>query len=258
MTTGVDCTRAEVLAGSLALGEASDSDRDAYRRHVAGCSRCLASLGGEREIERVMAVVAQARNDERWEPQLRTVLRAPQPQWRRGISWAAALAAVAVLSFAGQRLAEQRHATSAAAGHALVVVHNVVTLPSARDERSIAALGTQSAPKAEQRAESLAMAPAGSTNRDAMPIGGDSAIVPHPPVTAYAQDADGTTAIAVTVDQVGRPLKCAITQSSGDSRLDESVCRAAMHVRYTPRRVDGHAVVGTYRDAFTFRSNPGD
>lgn len=258
MTSGVDCTRAEILAGSLALGEASEGDLDAYRRHVAVCSHCVTTLGGEREIERVMAVVAQARDAERWEPQLRAVLRARDPQWRRGLSWAAALAAVAILSFAGQRLAEQRHAAGAPAGHALVVVHNVVTLPSARDERSIAELGTQSAPRAEQRAESLAMAPAGSANRDAMPVGGDNAIVPHPPVTAYTQDADGTTAIEVTVDQHGRPLKCAVTQSSGSSVLDESVCRAAMHVRYTPRRIDGRAVTGTYRDAFTFRSNPGD
>ncbi len=258
MTTGVDCTRAEILAGTLALGEASESDRDAYRRHLAGCPRCLVNLGGEREIERVMAVVAEARNAERWEPRLRAPAQNPPAQWRRAWSWAAALAAVAILSFAGQRLAEQRHGGSAGAGHALVVVHNVVTLPSARDERSIAAIGTQSAPKAEQRAESLAMTPAGSANRDVMPIGGDAAIVPHPPVTAYAQDADGTTAIEVMVDQYGRPLKCTIAESSGSPVLDESVCRAAMRVRYTPRRVDGHAVMGTYRDAFTFRSNPGN
>jgi TonB family protein len=258
MTTGVDCTRAEILAGTLALGEASESDRDAYRRHVAGCPRCLANLGGERDIERVMAVVAEARDAEQWEPRLRAPAHNPQTQWRRAWSWAAALAAVAILSFAGQRLAEQRHSGAAGAGHALVVVHNVVTLPSAGDKRSIAAIGTQSAPKAEQRAESLAMAPAGSANRDVMPVGGDAAIVPHPPVSAYAQDADGTTAIEVMVDQHGRPLKCTIAESSGSAVLDDSVCRAAMRVRYTPRSVDGRAAMGTYRDAFTFRSNPGD
>jgi TonB family protein len=257
MTTGVDCTRAEILAGSLALGEASENDRDAYRRHVAGCPRCLMSLGGERDIERVMTVVAEARDAERWEPQVRAAPRSPQMQWRRAWNWAAALAAVAILSFAGQRLAEQRHDAAAGIGHALVVIHNVVTLPSARDERSIAAIGTQNAPKAEQRAESLAMAPPGA-NRDVMPIGGDAAIVPHPPASAYTQDADGTATIEVTVDQHGRPLKCTITESSGSAVLDESVCRAAMHVRYTPRRVDGHAMMGTYRDAFTFRSHSGD
>jgi TonB family protein len=258
MTTGVDCVRAEILAGTLALGEASESDRDAYRRHVAGCPRCLVNLGGERDIERVMAVVAEARDAERWEPRLRAPAHNPRKQWGRTWSWAAALAAVAILSFAGQRLAEQRHGAVATAGHALVVVHNVVTLPSAGDERSIAALGTQTAPKAEQRAESLAMAPAGSANRDVMPIGGDAAIVPHPPAAAYALDADGTTAIEVLVDQHGRPLKCTIAESSGSSALDQSVCRAAMRARYTPRRVDGRDVMGTYRDAFTFRSNPGD
>ena len=47
-----ECARAEVLAGAVALGEASDAERDAYRRHLAGCSRCIAAYGGERDRAR--------------------------------------------------------------------------------------------------------------------------------------------------------------------------------------------------------------
>jgi TonB family protein len=256
MTTRADCTRAEILAGAVALGEASDAERDAYRRHLAGCERCLANLGGEREIERVMSVVAQARDQERWEPELRSALRGRRPSWLRVWSWGAALAAFAIALGAGAGIALQRHAPVATAAHALVVVHNVVMLPSARDERSIAALGTQAAPKSEQRAESLAMGPvANNVVRDVMPIGGEDAIVPRPSAIAYDENAEGTTAFDVRVNERGRPLKCTITKSSGYRVLDEAVCRAAMRARYSPRRVEGHAVAGTYRDAFTFRSS---
>jgi TonB family protein len=256
MTTRVDCKRAEVLAGAVALGEASDTERDAYRLHLTDCKRCLANLGGEREIERVMRVVARARDQERWEPAPRSVLRGRGVSWGRVLRWSAALAAVAILSFAGERIALLPHAPVTSAPHALVVVHNVVTLPSQRDERSIAEIGTQTAPKAEQHAEYLKVAPpAPATIADVMPIGGEDAIVPHPSAAAYAEGAEGTTAFDVTVDKSGNPLKCTITKSSGFRVLDEAVCRAAMQARYSPRRVDGRAVTGTYRDAFTFRSN---
>jgi Gram-negative bacterial TonB protein C-terminal len=70
-----DCARAETLAGAIALEEATDGERDAYRRHLSACARCVETLGGEREIERVMSVVAQARDEESWEPDLRAALR---------------------------------------------------------------------------------------------------------------------------------------------------------------------------------------
>ncbi len=66
-----------------ASGEASrrDSDRRsprkgtrAYRGHLAGCRRCLHAMGGEREIERIMSAVTRARDEERWEPDLRSQL----------------------------------------------------------------------------------------------------------------------------------------------------------------------------------------
>jgi len=143
----------------------------------------------------------------------------------------------------------------------LVVVHNVVTLdgaqvaavtPSRRDERSIAALrtsGTMALPTVH--AESLALVPA---VRDAVPLGGENAIVPHPPKVAYDEGAEGTTAFEVSLDQRGTPVKCTITKSSGYAVLDDAVCAAAMKARYSPRTLDGRAVSGIYRDAFTFRS----
>ncbi|MGC1379972.1 MAG: energy transducer TonB, partial [Candidatus Baltobacteraceae bacterium] len=89
------------------------------------------------------------------------------------------------------------------------------------------------------------------------PLGGEDAIVPRPPAIAYDKHAQGTAAIAVSVDAQGTPLRCAVTQSSGYAVLDASVCRAAMQARYSPRRVDGRSVAGVYRDAFTFRSSDG-
>ncbi len=73
MNFGVHCGRAETLAGAIALGEANETERKEYRAHVAACPSCLAANGGEREIERVMAVAVRARDEERWEPALRAV-----------------------------------------------------------------------------------------------------------------------------------------------------------------------------------------
>ncbi|MBV8638230.1 MAG: TonB family protein [Candidatus Eremiobacteraeota bacterium] len=95
-----DCARAEILAGAIALGEASETERDDYRRHISACASCLRALGGEREIERVMATVKDAAHSEVWEPvplragerRMRTVRRA----WTVGVS-TAALAVVASL-----------------------------------------------------------------------------------------------------------------------------------------------------------------
>ncbi len=87
-----DCARAEILAGAIALGEASETERDDYRRHIAACPSCLRALGGEREIERVMQTVRGAAESEVWEPvplragerRMRTVRRA----WTFGVSTA--------------------------------------------------------------------------------------------------------------------------------------------------------------------------
>lgn len=338
------CARSEMLAGAIALGEATEAERDAYRRHLAACGRCVDLFGGEREIERVMGTVAAARDTEVWQADVTPAL-ARRPADRRRIvlatGGAAAVAAlvalgvrVAVPGQAGaglppahpvatvaQRPAPQVHRMAVAAAFAaraaaqadatkLVVVHNVVTLrhaqpaadnavasapqrpaarrrtspaaqlpahsetrtqtlpgpaekretiaaiaPTERDQRSLSALRTaERPPAARQQAESIAVVPQPAVIRDAVPIGGDGAIVPNPPAIAYSENAEGTTAVEVTVDERGVPTKCTITKASGYVVLDEAVCRAAMRARFFPRTINGRAVVGVYRDAFTFRS----
>lgn len=96
-----NCARAEVLAGAVALGEATDHERDEYRRHVAACASCLRELGGEREIERVMETISQARASEVWDP---VPLRAGERRARKvRFAWSmgASAAALAVLASLG-------------------------------------------------------------------------------------------------------------------------------------------------------------
>jgi TonB family protein len=337
-----ECARAETLAGAIALGEASDVERDAYRRHVATCGGCLTAFGGEREIERVMHTVALARETETWEPDLRGALRrgsvARRRVWRLGLSGltaalavsigihaflaagvsrqtAAETAPVVVANNAFHVTVERRSADTAnrpasrpAGG--LVVENHVVTLarpavaqpparpaskaaagapaaaakqaapttvaqaavpagvagatladqdfsvkPSQHDEGSIASMRTAQAPTPpEGHAESLQMAPNSIVVRDVAPLGGETAIVPRPSSIAYYEGAEGTTAFEVIVDEKGAPVKCSITKPSGYLVLDDSVCKAAMRARYSPRTVNGRPVSGVYRDAFTFRS----
>lgn len=321
------CSRAEMLAGAIALGEATDSERDAYRRHLAICAPCIAALGGERDIERTMATVAGARDSEVWEPDLRAAFRRPQTSGVRRWRWAAAALAVAavaagfrVIAFhpgapavpvaahpaaavalVSHRAAAARPAVrksvvvaaAAAPATRMVVVHNVVTLkrpavpprapvpseskrvvpqkpstlqqpprqvavlrPSASDRQAVAALRTtQSISPSDQHAESLAVAPQSTVVRDVALLGGENALVPWLPAIAYSENAQGTTAFEVSVDERGLPVKCTITKASGYVVLDEAVCRAAMRARYSPRTVNGRAVAGSYRDAFTFRSS---
>jgi TonB family protein len=91
------CSRAEVLAGAIALCEATEAEREEYRNHIATCAACLAALGGEREIERVMTTVAQARDGETWEPIARRLGEGSRARvWRTG---AAVLAAALAISF---------------------------------------------------------------------------------------------------------------------------------------------------------------
>ena len=100
MTNG--CSRAEVLAGAIALGEATEVEREEYRKHIATCASCIAALGGEREIERVMAAVAQARDAETWEPiPRRPGERSRTRAWRTG---AAVLAAAVIVSLGAHTL----------------------------------------------------------------------------------------------------------------------------------------------------------
>ncbi len=319
-----DCARAEITAGAVALGEATDAERDVYRRHLSVCRRCLEGLGGERDVERTMQLVARARDAESWQPDIRVALRdrtlAKQRGWRFGVAAVATIAVVSigvrawspsVVKPAGTVAVTDRVPAGApepkvyrpVAGHDLVVLHNVATLkrppltsiappraahhsvklpasapavplsvaksapsavvaeagPSLRDERSVAALRTEgTAPPPPQRAESIAVLPPAAPSHDVLPLGGEDAIVPHPSAIAYYENAEGTTAFEVTVDERGLPVKCAVTKSSGYLVLDAAVCKAAMHARYVPRTVNGRAIASVYRDAFTFAAGSDD
>ena len=325
------CARAEILAGAVALGEATDPERDEFRRHIAACSSCLTSIGGEREIERTMAIVAEARESEVWDPApVAALARSSRVAraWGYGLS-AALFALAASLGIHTIIAAQVRPMTIAAASreprfdsvpfHAtierrvqpvpqptaaslkqtvvrpnFVVVHNVITLkhpthagavPTAPAQTTVVAESVNAqqsdvpvwrrdeampqatkvsndpqtpAPLLQGRAESIAVAPS-YVIRDVSPLGGDTAINPRPPMIAYDIGAQGTTAFEVSVDERGAAVKCTITKSSGFAVLDSAVCKAAMKARYSPRTINGRAVVGVYRDAFTFRSeNSGD
>lgn len=327
------CARAEVLAGAIALGEASDVEREQYRLHVSACGHCVNAFGGEREIERTANVVVLARNGETWQPDLRGWMTSRQKRraltWRFGLSGVAAAIVVslgihalvaanisvsvppsnaepATVALGSMQVTLERRppaehrsapdkAPAAAIAPRLEVVHNVVTLhrpaapvvvaqaapravaspkpvkvkvkpqaahmivamvPTKRDERSISALKTAAtaAPPAAH-AESMAIVPPVTVIHDAMPIGGESAIAPHPSDIWYSEGAEGTTAFSVLIDDKGSPVKCTITKSAGYLVLDEAVCKAAMRIRYAPKTINGHAVAGVYEDAVIFRQH---
>ena len=72
MTTRYDCAEVEALAGAIALGEAGEAERDAYRAHIAGCralpAPILAASARSSESWRSRRRRGEA---ERWEPDLR-------------------------------------------------------------------------------------------------------------------------------------------------------------------------------------------
>lgn len=152
------CNQAEVLAGAIALGEATDAERQTYRGHVSTCAACLRANGGEREIERAMAVVADARESETWDPDLTAGVRAKmngRKRWlRTGLSVAGICIAVSlafnflavtglvriapsfadplVLHYDGQRIVLEHRSTAAlpqpTAAPRMLVEHNIVNL----------------------------------------------------------------------------------------------------------------------------------
>jgi anti-sigma factor RsiW len=183
----MSCARAEIVAGAIALGEAKDEERHAYRAHLAQCARCVGALGGERDIERTMSVVSRARNDERWQPDVRRqVLRARGTPWR---AWASASAAAAIVVLG---VAVLQH-------HTVIPRRNALPVP-AQQSAAIAALGTQSIPSFEQRAESL-------------------------------QFRDGATlTLRVVVDARGKPVRCTVVRGLRTS-LDGALCATLLRTR---------------------------
>ena len=328
--------RIEAIAGAIALGEATDNERNEYREHIATCARCLNAFGGEREIERVVETVGAARESEMWEPALGDVVRTRLTQRARTFRYVFSTLAACLVVALGVRIAvangalhvfhssnpvvinagttrivlEQREAAArplpVQPTRRLIVTHNVVQIarapleappvlvaPKAQSKPQIAAVTvhpdaappqqpvktashsnvpvwrqdvpiwrtiakttttslSETAPQAfTHAAESMQVS--ASIVRDAMPIGGETAINPQPPMSAYDENEQGTALFEVHIDEQGNPTKCLITSSTGYDSLDAAVCRAALHARYSPKTIGGRPVPGIYRDAFTFR-----
>jgi hypothetical protein len=199
MRIGADCGQAEVLAGAIALGEAGDAERNAYREHLSVCRRCLVSIGGEREIERVMSVIGQAREQEHWQPQARSLFSRAKS---RGpfVRWSAAVVAALLVVFVA-RQGYQSHP----------VVVNSVTPPAKtsvtaeQEARVVAALGTQSVPKREHHAESLAF--------------------------SARENAAQTITVKVSFDAAGKPTHCKGVHHASSQKLVATLCDMVMRGR---------------------------
>ncbi|MGB6984718.1 MAG: TonB family protein [Candidatus Aquilonibacter sp.] len=150
MTKG--CSRAEILGGAIALGEASEAEREEYRNHIATCASCLAALGGEREIERVMASVAQARDAETWEPIPRRLSDGSRVRvWTTG---AAVLAAALAISFGVHALLATTVRAPSIEPKPVAVEH-VTPFHVALEHRARVAAATVPVAKATQRPPSM-------------------------------------------------------------------------------------------------------
>jgi anti-sigma factor RsiW len=187
----MSCARAEIVAGAIALGEAREDERHAYRAHLAHCSRCVNALGGEREIERTVSLVANARESERWKPDVRRRLgRAIDAPMRLRWLSAAATAIVAVLAIVMlQRAPGIPHKSALPA-------------PVADSQRAaaIAALGTQNVPAFQHQAESL-------------------------------QFRNGATlTLRVVLDGHGKPVRCSVLHGA-QRAIDHAFCAAVMRSR---------------------------
>ncbi|HEY6485663.1 MAG TPA: hypothetical protein VIX83_04710 [Candidatus Cybelea sp.] len=199
MRVGAGCGEAEILAGAIALGEAGDAERNAYREHLSVCRRCLVSIGGEREIERVMNVIADARAQEHWQPQTRGLFAGAKSR-RPFLRWGAAAAAALLVVFVA-RQGYQSHPA---------VVHSVTpaaqTGVSAEQEaRVVAALGTQSVPKREHHAESLAF--------------------------SARENAAQTITVKVSFNAAGKPTHCKGLHRANSQKLVATLCNMVMRGR---------------------------
>lgn len=238
------CARAEVLAGAIALDEASAAEREEYRNHLATCPSCVRAFGGEREIERVMTRVAHARAAETWEPLPRRrashahviPLRAAAIVLAGAIVFAPQVVAVERMAVVPTyRVVLARQTAPPRPAQRLIVVPSIASTPIPAPARNVAA-GAFDEPVAQ------ATAPASNVpiwRRDeAMPAQNETSI----PVFSGRADsivmmqapADGTTGIEIAVDGHGAPVRCTVTKSSGRPEVDAAVCKAAMSARYAP------------------------
>jgi len=198
MRIGADCGQAEILAGAIALGEAGDAERNAYREHLSVCRRCLVSIGGEREIERVMSVIGQAREQEQWQPQARSLFARAKS---RGpiLRWSAAVVAALLVVFVA-RQGYQNHP---------VVVNSVTpaktSVTAEQEARIVAALGTQAVPKREHHAESLAF--------------------------SARESAAQTITVKVSFNAAGKPTHCKGVHHANSQKLVAALCDMVMRGR---------------------------
>lgn len=119
--------RIEAIAGAIALGEATDEERREYREHISSCARCLDALGGEREIERVASRVAEARESEVWEPELRAVAKRANGRVIRRIGFAGAFIALVLTGSIGVASMLTR-----GSAHSSIAVSHADRVPSVR------------------------------------------------------------------------------------------------------------------------------
>jgi hypothetical protein len=187
----MSCDRAEIIAGAIALGEAREEERHAYRGHLSQCVRCVGAIGGEREIERTIGLVAAARESERWEPDIRRAIvqstrRSSRVRWI--YAGATALVAVLVLTVFQQ--------------HPVIPHKSALPAPAAgvQQAAAIAALGTQSMPAFQHSAESLQFR------------------------------SGATLTLRVVLDGHGRPVRCAVLHGAQRS-LDRAFCAAVLRSR---------------------------
>lgn len=218
--TRFTCHQAEIAAGAIALGEATASERQAYRAHIASCDACLHANGGEIAIEIAMTGVAQARAAETWDPDMTRVVRdriaRPSRAWRYAFGTlavcvallfgahlvsASALKNIApsfadplVVHYDGQRLVlekrsveQQAQAKAVAAQPRVVVVHNVVNLDRvAAAPQRVARVPHPATKRAAPRHVAYARAPAAQSG-DGVPVwrqgGGAFTTVSHTTTT---------------------------------------------------------------------------
>lgn len=239
--TAYSCRETEIVAGAVALGEATDTQREAYRRHIAACAACLSAYGGERQIERTMESVSHARNSESWDPDLVRLVRQkiahPTRFWRAGFSVAAAAIIISVglhfvaasglakltptiadplvVHYDGQTITLEKRSTEQARQLAararplphpnLEVVHNVVTLAQASVPvaQTRAAAAAASAPR-----KSIAQTPAIKSS------GGDG-------VPVWRQGGGAVTTVShttTTVSEVSSPVASIVVASAYSTR----------------------------------------
>lgn len=216
------CIRAEILAGAIALGEATDADRRSYREHVAACAACLRANGGEREIERTMERVSAARDGETWDPDMvasvREKMNGRKRFLRAGLTFAGAcivvslvfhlfavtgLAKIAptfadplVVDYDGQRIVLEKRSTATLAqatpAPRMVVEHNVVTLTH------------RPAPAAQPAPVRVASRPPAKPVRIASSAGLPAGDLADTPVWRRGGNGGGSTTVSRSVTDIAR------------------------------------------------------